>query len=94
MYGRVEGLPAEVGAGRLELILIRERSLITLRSGIDITIFGEGEKLRIASKSSSEFNAGRGLSPGHVLHPADVAKLGVCRTRAHGGGGHWRCYRL
>ena len=35
---RVEGLPVEVGAGRLELILIRERSLITPQSGIDIIV--------------------------------------------------------
>ena len=28
--GRLEGLPEEVGAGRLELILMRERSFATL----------------------------------------------------------------
>jgi len=74
---------------------MRERSLATPRSGTDITTFGEGEKFRIASKSSSKFDVGRGSSPGHVLHPfllalhtklaADEAKLGVCR--AHTGGG-------
>jgi len=62
-------LLAEAGTGRLELILIRERSLATPRSRTDITTFGEGEKFRIASKSSSEFDVGRGSSPGHVLHP-------------------------
>ena len=101
MYGRVEGLLAEVGAGRLEFILIGERSLITPRSGIDITTFGKGEKFGIALKSSSEFDVGRS-SPGHVLHPfllalhtnlaADLAKLGACRARTRWG--HWRCYRL
>ena len=29
---------------------------------------------------------GRGLSPGHILHPTDVAKLGVCAARTQGGG--------
>ena len=60
------------------------------------TTFGEGEKFRIASKltSSSEFDVGRGSSPGHVLHrillalranlAADIAELGVM-LRAHGG---------
>ena len=48
-------------------------------------------KFRIALNRSSEFNVGRGSSPGHVLHPfllalhtnlaADVAKLGVRRAR-------------
>jgi len=65
--------------------------LATPRSGTDITTFGEGEKFRIASKSSFEFDVGRGLSPGRVPRPfllalhtnlaADVAKLGV--SRAH-----------
>jgi len=64
------GLPAEAGAGRLELILMRERSFVTPRSGTDITTFGKGEKFRIASKLSSELRirCGRGLSPGHALH--------------------------
>jgi len=54
------------------------------------------EESRTASNPGSEFNVGRGSSPGHVLHPfllalhtnlaADVAKLGVCRTRTQGGG--------
>ena len=74
---------------------MRERSPITLRSGTDITTFSKGEKFRIALKSSSEFDVGRGSSPGQVLHlfllalhtnlAADVAKLGV--SRAHTGGG-------
>jgi len=74
-----------------------ERSFTTPRSGTDITTFGKGEKFRIASKLSSEFDVGRGSSPGHVLHrfllalhtnlAADVAKLGVwCCART--GGGH------
>jgi len=52
-------------------------------------------KFRIASNPSSEFDMGRGSSPGHVLHPfllalhtnlaADEAKLGVCRARTQGG---------
>jgi hypothetical protein len=50
----VFGLPAEAGAGRLELILIREKSFTAPRSGTDITTFGEEEEFRIASKSSSE----------------------------------------
>jgi len=44
----------QVGAGCLELILMRERSFATPRSGGNITTFGEREKFRIASKSSSE----------------------------------------
>ena len=66
---------------------MRERSFQTPRAGIDITTFSEGEKFRTASNSNSEFDVGRGSSPGHVLHPfllalhanlaADVAKLGV-----------------
>ena len=43
-----------VGAGRLELILMRERSFVIPRPGTDITTFGEGEEFRIALKSSSE----------------------------------------
>jgi hypothetical protein len=53
--------------------------------------FGEGEKSR-TSNSSPEFDVGRGLIPGHVLHPfllalhtnlaADVVKLGVRVTRS------------
>ena len=92
--GRLEGLPAEAGAGLLKLILIRERSLATPRSGTDITTFGEGEKFRIASKLSSKFDVGCGSGPSHVLRPfllalhtnlaADVAKLGM--SRAHIGG--------
>ena len=78
----------------MELILRRGRNFITLRSEADITIFGEGEKFRIASNSSFQVEVGRGSSPGHVLHPfllalhtnlaADVAKLGVCRARTQG----------
>ena len=62
------------------------------------------EKFKIASNPSSEFDVGRGSSPGHVLHPfllalhtnlaADVAKLGVCRAHTGRGGGHWSLYRL
>ena len=79
----------------MELILIRERSPVIPRSGIDITTFSEGEKFRIALKLSSEFDVGRGLSSGQVLHlfllalytnlAVDVAKLGV--SRAYTGGG-------
>ena len=68
----------------MELILIRERSPVILRSRIDITTFGKEEKFRVALKSSSEFDVGRGLSSGQVLHlfllalytnlAADVAK--------------------
>jgi len=42
----VLGLPAEAGAGRLELILIRERSFTAPRSWTDITTFGEEEEFR------------------------------------------------
>ena len=73
---------------------MRERSPTTPQSGTDIMTFGEGEKFRIALKLSSEFDVGRGSSPGQVLHlfllalhtnlAADVAKLGVCC--AHTGG--------
>ena len=85
----------------MELILIRERGLATSQSRTNIITFGEGEKFRIALKSSSEFNVGHGLSPGHILHPfllalhtnlaADVAKLGVARAR---GGEHRSWYKL
>ena len=88
---RVEGLPIEVGAGRLELILIRERSLRTPQSRTDITTFSKGEKFRTALNPSSKFDIGCGLSSGHVLYPlllalytdlaTDVVKLGMCRAR-------------
>ena len=55
----------------------------------------EREVFRIALNLSSEFDVGRGSSPGHVLHPfllalhtnlaADVAKLGVRRARTPRG---------
>jgi hypothetical protein len=76
--------------------LIREGSLTTPRFRIDITTFSKGEKFRIASKSSSEFDMGHNSSPSHVLYPflltlytnlaIDMAKLGVCRARILGGG--------
>jgi len=46
---------------------MRKRSFATPRSRTDIMTFGKGEKFRIASKLSSEFNVGRGLSPGYAL---------------------------
>ena len=71
---------------------MRERSFITPRFGADITTFWRGGGVQ----NSFKIEVGRGSSPGHVLHPfllalhtnlaADVAKLGVCVLRAHGGG--------
>ena len=52
--GRLKGLLAETGAGRLELILMRERSFATPRSRTDITTFSKGEKFRITSKLNSK----------------------------------------
>jgi hypothetical protein len=84
----------------LELILIRERSFTTLRSGTNITTFGEEEEFGIASKSSSELRirGGPWLKPWQRTTPlpassasnlaadVDVARLGVLRARK--GGGH------
>ena len=39
--GRLEGLPAEAGAGRLELILMGEGGFATPRSRTDIATFGK-----------------------------------------------------
>lgn len=68
----------------MELILIRERSFTTLRSGTNITTFGEEEEFGIASKSSSELR----IRGGPWLKPwqhVDVARLGVLRARKGGG---------
>ena len=73
----------------MELILRRERSFTTPRSGTDVTTFSEEEEFRIASKSSLELRIlGRPwlkpwsrTTPFLALHTnlaADVAKLGVC----------------
>ena len=91
---RPEGLLIEAAAVRLELILIRERSFNTPRSGANITAFGKGGKLRIALDLSFKFEVA-GLSQGHILHlfllalhtnlAAALAKLGVYRCAPGGG---------
>jgi len=62
----------------------------TPRSRGNITTFGKREKYRMASNPSSEFDVGRGSSPGRVLHPfllalhtnlaADVTQLEPVQT--------------
>ena len=67
---------------------MRERSFAIVRSRIDITTFGKGEKFRIALKLSSELRIRCGpWLTGYVLHrfllalytnlAADEAKLGI-----------------
>ena len=67
----------------MELILMKERNFATPQSGTDITIFGEGEKFRTASNSSSQFEVGRGSSPSHLLRLFLLAlhRLGASRCK-------------
>jgi hypothetical protein len=49
----------------LELILIKEGSIVTLRPKIDIMTFNKGEEF----KTALNLNIGYSLSPSYILYP-------------------------